>query len=457
MISDQTKGSGDSGGRLVSGRLDLLRRRVQFFQASRNAIFIGGTIAAIGSDWLELTGVRKFAQIGDLVSQTPGDLSSVIGVVVQISANLVRVKATGRIQLSLGESAFLLGQPSVRPCDRWIGHVFNSLGYCLDDAVFRSSAMASMSLYGSTNALRSSSIDWTPFRSGVRVIDLFTPLCYGQRVGVFAGSGVGKSTLLDMLVSRSSCDIAIMAFVGERRREVSDFLARTNPSILARSICVVATSDESALMRQLAPLTAMTIAEYFRDQGLRVLLVVDSLTRYAHAVREILLAGGAAPVARGYPASMTGEMARLLERAGHGAVGAGSITGVFSVLVDGDDHNDPVADAARGILDGHIVLDRQIAERPQYPPVDILKSISRLVDRALEPQQMALVTQARKMISAFEDTRDLRSIGAYQRGLNPAVDRAIDIVPSIYDFLSESPHTPTDSNPFGGLEKLLAR
>ena len=223
------------------------------------------------------------------------------------------------------------------------------------------------------------------FPTGVRVIDIFTPICFGQRLGVFAGSGVGKSTLLAMLAAADAFDTVVVALVGERGREVREFLEDTiGRTCMAKTVAVVATSDESAMMRRRAPDTAMRVAEHFRDQGDRVLLVLDSITRFAHALREVATGTGEPPVARGYPASVFTELPKLLERAGPGVEGRGSITAIISVLVDGDDHNDPVADSVRGILDGHVVLDRSIAEQGRYPPVNPLSSISRLAAEGLE-------------------------------------------------------------------------
>ena len=238
-----------------------------------------------------------------------------------------------------------------------------------------------------------------PLTTGVKAIDLFTPICAGQRIGIFAGSGVGKSTLLAMLSRAPSSDVTVLALVGERSREVRDFLDDTLGDARSRVVAVVATSDESPMMRRLAPSAAMCIAEYFRDRGKNVLLIVNSLTRYAHSMRELALAADEPPVARGYPPSVFSALPRLLERAGTGEEGAGTITAILSVLVDGDDHNDPIADATRGILDGHIVLDRAIASQGRLPAVDPLASLSRLAPKIRTKQQTQFVTQLIEVIS----------------------------------------------------------
>src|SRR5690606_29859128 len=296
----------------------------------------------------------------------------------------------------------------------------------------------------------------TGFMTGVRIIDIFTPICFWQRLGIFAGSGVGKSTLLAMLASADAFDTAVVALVGERGREVREFLEDTiGPESMAKTVAVVATSDESAMMRKRAPDMAMRTAEFFRDQGHRVLLIIDSITRFAHALREVAIGIGEPPVARGYPASVFTDMPKHLERAGPGTDGNGSITAILSVLIDGDDHNDPVADSIRGILDGHVVLDRSIAEQGRYPPVDPLASISRLAPKAWTKEQRALVTRLRSMIARYEDTRDIRLLGAYQPGADHDLDLAVRQVPVIYEALTQSPQDPSSKDPFSDLARHL--
>ncbi len=255
-------------------------------------------------------------------------------------------------------------------------------------------------------------------RTGVNVIDIFTPLCFGQRIGIFAGSGVGKSTLLAMMTRAGDFDTVVLALTGERGREVREMLEETMAGHLNKTVTVVATGDESPMMRRLAPNTATAIAEYFRDLGQNVLLIVDSVTRFAHAAREVAIAAEEPPVSRGYPPSVFSQLPRLLERAGPGITEAGgSITGIYSVLVDGDDHNDPVSDTIRGTLDGHIVLDRAIAAQGRFPAVDIPASVSRLAKHNWTPEQRKLAGQLRSMVARFEETRDLRAIGAYQKAM----------------------------------------
>lgn len=344
----------------------------------------------------------------------------------------------------------------IRPAPEWRGRVINALGEAVDGKGALQPGtrpMASESL--APAALRRGRVD-RGLRTGVNVIDIFTPLCFGQRIGIFAGSGVGKSTLLAMMTRAADFDTVVLALTGERGREVREMLEETMAGHLDKTITVVATGDESPMMRRLAPNTATAIAEYFRDLGQNVLLIVDSVTRFAHAAREVAIAAEEPPVSRGYPPSVFSQLPRLLERAGPGITEAGgSITGIYSVLVDGDDHNDPVSDTIRGTLDGHIVLDRAIAAQGRFPAVDIPGSVSRLAKHNWTPEQRKLVSQLRGMVARFEETRDLRAIGAYQKGHDGLLDQAVDLVPRIYDALQQSPETGLSDDPYNDLAAAL--
>lgn len=270
---------------------------------------------------------------------------------------------------------------------------------------------------------------------GVRAIDGLLTAGKGQRLGIFAGSGVGKSTLLGMMARGTDADVVVVALVGERGREVRDFIERDLGSGLERAVVVAATSDQPAMVRLKAAFTATAIAEYFRDQGLDVLLLMDSLTRLAYAQREVGLAAGEPPTTRGYPPSVFSFLPRLLERAG--TAERGSITGFYTVLVDGDDLNDPVADAARAILDGHVVLARQLAERHHYPAIDVLASVSRVMSEVASPEHQQAAAVLRRLMAAYRDIEDLVHIGAYVRGSNPLADRAIEAREPIDRFLQQ--------------------
>lgn len=275
--------------------------------------------------------------------------------------------------------------------------------------------------------------------TGVKSIDLFLTAGSGQRLGIFAGSGVGKSTLLGMIARGSTADCNVIALVGERGREVRDFLERDlGPEGLAKSVVVVATSDQPALLRIKAALTATAIAEYFRDQGKQVMLLMDSVTRFATAQREIGLAIGEPPTTRGFPPSVFASLPKLLERSGTSS--RGSITALYTVLVDGDDMNEPIADAVRGILDGHIVLSRKLAERNHYPSIDVLQSISRLATELSAQDHLNLVSRCRNLLAVYRQNEDLINIGAYVKGSSPLIDEAINKYPSIMQLMAQTTH-----------------
>ena len=276
---------------------------------------------------------------------------------------------------------------------------------------------------------------------GVAALNLFTTCRAGQRLGLFAGSGVGKSTLLAMLARNTACDVVVLALVGERGREVREFLEDDlGADGLARSVVVTATSDASPLLRREAAYTAMTVAEHFRDEGKSVLLLMDSVTRFCLALREIGLSAGEPPATRGYPPSVFAELPRLLERAGPGPERngrAGQITALITVLVEGDDHNEPIADAVRGILDGHVVLDRRIGEAGRYPAVDVLKSLSRTAPGCLHAAEIPLVARARALLATYAEMADLVRLGAYKPGADEQVDEAVLLAPRIERILRQ--------------------
>ncbi len=294
-----------------------------------------------------------------------------------------------------------------------------------------------------------------PMHLGVRVLDTMVPVGRGQRIGIFAGSGVGKSTLLSMIVRNTEADVNVLALIGERGREVREFVEHDlGPEGLARSVVVVATSDQPALVRTRAAFAATRIAEWFRDQGRHVNLLMDSLTRFSMAQREIGLSSGEVPATRGYPPSVFAMMPRLLERAG--ASERGSITGIYTVLVEGDDMNDPIGDTARSILDGHVTLSRQLATAGHFPTVDVLESVSRVANAVTSPEQRALATRARELLAAYREARDLVEIGAYQPGSNPLVDEAIARRGALDAFLRQGTHEPSHpADSWAGLDRAL--
>jgi len=292
---------------------------------------------------------------------------------------------------------------------------------------------------------------------GIRALNTFLTCCRGQRLGIFAGSGVGKSILMSMLARYSQADINIIGLIGERSREVQEFIEDDlGEEGLKRSIVVVATSSDPALLRRQAAYVTLCLAEYFRDQGKNVLLIMDSVTRFAMAQREIGLSSGEPPTTKGYTPTVFSELPQLLERAGPGAAGQGSITGMFSVLVEGDDTNEPISDAVRGILDGHIVLDRAIAERGRFPAINVLKSVSRTMPDCNTEKENNLVVTARQLLSTYEDMAEMIRLGAYRRGTDPDVDRAIQFYPAIENFLRQRKEDRSElSSGYSDLAKIL--
>jgi len=418
--------------------LKVLARAARQLDRDAPLLRCAGRVSEISPAACRVRGLSAFVSLGDCVGiGAPGNIAQV----VHIGARGIMVKPfDAHPRLRIGMPVWRLGPFRIRPHDDWKGRIVNALGEAADDGPPLPAGARALSVESSAPRALRRAPPGKAMRTGVRAVDIFTPVCAGQRLGIFAGSGVGKSTFLAMLTRASAFDTVVFALIGERGREVREFITDAlGPAQRARSVGIVATGDESPMMRRLAMKTAITVAEYFRDRGGNVLFIADSVTRYAHACRDILLAAGESPVARGYPPGIFSELPRLLERTGPGEDGAGSITAFFSVLVDGDDHNDPVADSIRGILDGHIVLDREIAEQGRYPAVNVLASVSRLARRAWTKEQESLVLMLRALIARYEDTRDLRMLGGYAPGADEELDRAVQWVPEIYALLQQTP------------------
>lgn len=316
-----------------------------------------------------------------------------------------------------------------------LGKVLDGLGQPLDGS-FLPSRMAQYSTNNAPGNPLTRPRVLNPISVGVRCIDGLLTIGKGQRVGIFAGSGVGKSTLMGMIARNTSADVNVIALIGERGREVLDFIERDlGPEGLARSVVIVATSDQPALIRIKGAMIATSIAEYFRDRGLNVMMMMDSVTRFAMAQREVGLAVGEPPATRGYTPSVFAMLPRLLERSGTGP--KGSITAFYTVLVDGDDMNEPIADAVRGILDGHIVLNRNIANKGHYPAIDVLSSVSRVMKEIVPTEHMEAADYLKRLLSIYKDSEDLINIGAYQKGSNPNIDVAMDHIEAIWDFTKQ--------------------
>lgn len=328
-------------------------------------------------------------------------------------------------------------QPGIRPSPAWLGRVIDAFGRPIDGGPPLPEGERLYPFRADPPPAHARRRVGEPLDLGVRAMNVFLTCCKGQRMGIFAGSGVGKSVLLSMLARNSGCDVSVIGLIGERGREVQEFLQDDlGDEGLARSVVVVATSDEPALMRKQAAYMTFALAEFFRDQDAQVLCMMDSVTRFAMAQREIGLAAGEPPTTKGYTPTVFSELPRLLERAGPGT-GAGAITGLFTVLVDGDDHNEPVADAVRGILDGHIVMERAIAERGRYPAINILKSVSRTMPKSADPAYWPVVQRARQTLGTYADMEELIRLGAYRPGSSAEVDEAIRLNPALEEFLKQ--------------------
>jgi flagellum-specific ATP synthase len=353
--------------------------------------------------------------------------------------------------LGPGQPAMLLPRTAgtIAVSDLWLGRVVDPLGRAMDGKGPVPAGNSPRPIAASPPEATHRARLGDRINLGVRALDLFATCRVGQRLGLFSGSGVGKSTLFAMLARAAVCDVAVIALVGERGREVREFLEDDlGKEGLARAVVVVATSDTPPVLRRRAAYTAMTVAEHFRDQGKSVLFMMDSVTRFCLAAREIGLSAGEPPSTRGYPPSVFAELPRLLERAGpgedKGPDATGFITALFTVLVEGDDTNEPVADAVRGILDGHVLLDRRIAEDGRYPPVDVLRSLSRAAQGCLTQEEMALTRRARGIVALQAEMADLVRMGAYRAGTDPAVDEALALGPRIEALLRQDRNETTD-------------
>lgn len=405
-----------------------------------------GRVTKILGMLVEVGGVERELSIGDRCNLMPKGADPVPCEVVGFReghALVMPFKPLDRVGLGC-RAEVAAAQPAVYPGPSWLGRVINAMGEPIDGKGPLLQGEEHMLLRNKPPAAHDRKRLGEKLDLGVRAVNSFLSTCRGQRMGIFSGSGVGKSVLMSMLARYTEAEVSVIGLIGERGREVQEFLEdELGPEGLKKSVVIVSTSDESPLMRRQGAYMTLAVAEYFRDQGKQVLCMMDSVTRFAMAQREIGLSAGEPPTSKGYPPTTFSELAKLLERAGPGVKGQGDITAFFSVLVEGDDHNEPISDAVRGIIDGHVVLERAIADRGRYPAINILKSISRSMPKCLTEEQAKIVARGKELISTYEDMAELIRLGAYRRGADPKVDEAIEMYPRIEAFLSQRPKDKT--------------
>ncbi len=394
---------------------------------------------------VECVGIERFLSVGarcritgqkDIQGREPSVQAEVVGfredkALLMPFSSLEGIGPGAKVTLEDNASACF-------PSDGWLGRVINAMGEPVDGKGPLPQGSAMYPLRNQPPAAHERMRVRGKLNVGVRSMNTFLTCCRGQRMGIFSGSGVGKSILMSMLARNSQADVNVIGLIGERSRELQEFLEDDlGEEGLKRSVVIVATSSEYALLRRQSAYMTMAVAEYFRDQGKDVLCLMDSITRFAMAQREIGLSAGEPPTSKGYTPTVFSELPKLLERAGPGKAGQGSITGLFTVLVEGDDTNEPVSDTVRGILDGHIVLDRAIAQRGRFPAINILKSVSRTMPDCNSEQENALVQVARTLLATYDDMAEMIRLGAYRKGSDPNVDQAIQYYPALENFLRQ--------------------
>ncbi|RWR30857.1 FliI/YscN family ATPase [Sinirhodobacter populi] len=430
--------------------LDRLRAEI----ADMQIITPFGLVTEVSGGTILASGLRRHARLGDRVAlRCRGE--RIGGEVIGLGSEVQILADRAPEGLAIGDRVELLEAKGIAPDTSWIGRVIDPFGQPLDGRpLARGPARRDLRADPPPAAHRRRL--GPRLETGLCAFNTMLPLVRGQRIGLFAGSGVGKSTLLAQFARGVSADVVVLALIGERGRELREFIEKVlGPEGMARSVIVAATSDQSPLIRRRCAWAAMTVAEFFRDQGKQVLFLADSVTRFAEAHREVALAGGEAPSLRGFPPSVSHQIMSLAERAGPGVEGSGDITAIFSVLVAGSDMEEPVADILRGTLDGHVVLDRAIAERGRFPAVDLLRSVSRSLPDAASAAENALIAQARRLLGAYDRAEMMIQAGLYAAGSDPAIDAAIRVWPALDAFLGE-PEPVNAATSFTRLAQALA-
>lgn len=426
--------------------LDHLRDQISRMRAHYDV----GRVVRISAGVVQVSGLAKVARVGDRV--TIGDIG---GEVIALSPESTTVLCDCAPEgVTIGAEVDLIGQSGIAPDTSWLGRVVDPFGAPLDGMPLRRGAVELPLRASPPPAARRRSLG-PRLETGMTVFNTLLPLVRGQRIGLFAGSGVGKSTLLAKFATGVSADIIVIALIGERGRELREFVEKTlGPEGMARSVIIAATSDQSPLVRRRCAWAAMAVAEYFRDQGQHVLFLADSVTRFAEAHREIALAGGEAASLRGFPPSVSHQIMSLAERSGPGLDGAGDITAIFAVLVAGSDMEEPVADILRGTLDGHVILDRTIAERGRFPAVDLLRSVSRSLPDAASAAENVLIRRARQLLGAYDRAEMMIQAGLYSAGSDAVTDTAIRVWPGLDGFIGADEPVGSAAS-FGKLATIL--
>lgn len=416
-----------------------------------------GRVVSIGQAGMSVSGLSNFAALGDRVEVLCRGGRRLGGEVRALQPGQISVLPDGTLNgVAVGDRVVLRGEVLVAPDDTWLGRIIDPLGLPLDGMpILRGPQMRTVEARPPAPAARRSL--GPRLGTGMCAFDTLLPIVRGQRMGLFSGSGVGKSSLIAGLARKVETEVVVLALIGERGRELRHFVENVlGPEGMARTVIVAATSDQSPLSRRRCAWTAMAVAEHFRDRGDQVLLLADSITRFAEAHREVALALGEPATLGGYPPSLAHAIMALAERAGPGAGSQGDITAIFSVLVAGADMDGPVADILRGVLDGHVVLDRKIAERGRFPAINLLKSVSRSLPDAASPEENNLIGEAREMLGTYDRAELMVQSGLYATGSNPQIDRSIALFPALDAFLSESsPGGIPDS--FGRLRQCLQK
>jgi flagellum-specific ATP synthase len=396
-----------------------------------------GRISAVAGGRLRVTGLSDVAAVGDRVVVDGLPASRAGGEIVELDETSAIVLPEAIPEgFSVGQGVLLDGPTRIAPDESWIGRVIDPMGRPLDGRPIHSGLCARPLVPDPANPAGRRALG-RRIATGLALFDTMLPIVRGQRLGLFAGSGVGKSTLLARLATGLDADVVVVALIGERGRELREFVERVlGPGGMKRAVVVAATADQSPLLRRRCAYTAMTVAEHFRDAGRHVLFLADSVTRFAEAHREIALAAGESAAMRGFPPSTAQRIMALAERAGPGSEAQSDITALFTVLVAGSDMEEPVADILRGVLDGHVVLDRKIAERGRFPAVDVSRSVSRSLPEAANDEQNRLIAEARGILGAYERSELMIRAGLYSKGTDPVLDRAIAIWPALDAFFA---------------------